>query len=137
MYRLLIVTKSPTIEKNFTGTDGWETMGFKPPRVRKTFEDALECMGKHHIDAIGIDEGFADLEQWMDKNQPHIPIFKVADDREEQLSVIREVELLLNQIHSDDSNDDYNEIGNFKAARERWMKYLLSRLAPDKIEILK
>lgn len=137
MYRLLIVTKSPTIEKMFNGISGWETMGFKTPRLRKTFEDALDCMRKHHIDAIGIDEGFEDLNRWMDENQPHIPIFMLLDDQERQLAVIREAELLLNQIHTDDSDDDYNEIGNFDAARERWMKYLLSRLAPTKDEILK
>jgi len=116
---------------------GWETIGFKPPRIRKTFADAVECMGKHHIDAIGIDEGFSDLDQWMDSNQPQIPIFEIVDDAEKQLAGLREVELLLNQIHTDDSNDDYNEAGNFAMARERWMKYLLSRLAPTKIEILK
>ena len=137
MYRLLIVTKSPTIEKIFTEIDGWQTMGFKTPRIRKTFEEAVECMQKHHIDAIGIDEGFAELDQWMDINQPQIPIFRIVDDADQQLAGIREVELLLNQIHTDDSNDDYNEVVNFALARERWMKYLLSRLAPDKHEILK
>jgi len=112
-------------------------MGFKPPRIRKTFEDALECMREHHIDAIGIDKGFEELEQWMDESQPRIPIFMIIDDQEHQLAVIREVELLLNQIHIDNSDDDYNEENNFDAARERWMKYLLSRLAPTKHEILK
>lgn len=137
MYRLLIVTKSPTIEQVFTGIDGWETMGFKTPRIRKTFDEAVECMQKHHIDAVGIDEGFADLDRWMDGNQPHTPIFRIFSDAEEQLAGIREVELLLNQIHTDNSNDDYNEVVNFALARERWMKYLLSRLAPNKPEILK
>ncbi|MBN1777453.1 MAG: hypothetical protein JW811_04955 [Clostridiales bacterium] len=137
MYRLLIVTKSPTIEKMFSDADGWETMGFKPPRVRKTFEEAVECLRKHHIDAIGIDEGFETLEQWMDEKQPQIPVFMIIDDKEQQLTIIREVELLLNQIHTDNSDVEYNEETNFSAARERWMKYLLSRLAPTKKEILK
>lgn len=137
MYRLLIVTKSPKIEKVFADITGWETMGFKPPRIRATFEDAVECMHKHHIDAIGIDEGYAQLDAWLDENQPQIPIFKVVEDSTQQLAGIREVELLLNQIHSDDSNDDYNEANNFAMARARWMKYLLSRLAPTKHEILK
>jgi hypothetical protein len=76
VYRLLIVTKSPTIEKTFLESAGWETMGFKPPRIRKSVEDAIECMGKHHIDAVGIDDGFGELDLWMDANQPNIPIFK-------------------------------------------------------------
>ena len=137
MYRLLIVTKSPKIEMLFNEVDGWETMGFKKPRIRKTFSDAVECMQNHHIDAIGIDDGFSDLDQWMDANQPQIPIFKIVDNLDTQLAVIREVELLLNQIHTDNSDDDYNEESNFSLARERWMKYLLSRLAPSKVEILK
>jgi hypothetical protein len=61
----------------------------------------------------------------------------IIEDQECQLAVMREVELLLNQIHTDNSDDDYNEVANFKAARERWMKYLLSRLAQTKREILK
>ena len=137
MYRLLIVTKSPTIEKMFNEIDGWETMGFKPPRIKHTYEEALESMRKHHTDAIGIDVGFDGLEKWMNEQRPQIPIFMVIDDEGHQLAVIREVELLLNQIHTDDSNDDYNEESNFSAARERWMKYLLSRLAQSKDEILK
>lgn len=137
MYRLLIVTKSPTIERMFGEMDGWETMGFKPPRVRKSFEDAIECMQKHHIDAIGIDSGFPEFMPWLDENYPQTPVFTVHNDMEQQLAVVREVELLLNQIHTDDSNDDYNEATNFALARERWMKYLLSRLAPNRTEILK
>ena len=73
----------------------------------------------------------------MDENQPHIPIFTVRNDGEQQLAIVREVELLLNQIHTDDSNDDYNEATNFALASERWMKYLLSRLAPTESGDLK
>ena len=137
MYRLLIVTKSPTIEKIFGDIKGWETMGFKPPRIRKTFAEALDAMQKHHIDAIGIDAGFEDLELWMDEHKPYIPLFMLSDDPELQMNIIREVEVLLNQIHTDDSDDDYNEESNFAAARERWMKYLLSRLSPTKEDVLK
>jgi hypothetical protein len=137
VYRLLIVTKSPTIEQIFIGIEGWETMGFKPPRIRKTFAEALDAMEKHHVDAIGIDEGFEDLERWMDEHKPYIPMFMLTDDPESQLNVIRDVEILLNQIHTDDSDDAYNEEGNFTAARQRWMKYLLFRLAPSREEVLK
>lgn len=137
MYRLLIVTKSPKIEAVFNGIDTWETMGFKQPRVRKTLSDAIVCIQNHHIDAIGIDEGFPELDQWMDENQAQTPIFRLDEDTDKQLAVIREVELLLNQIHTDNSDDAYDEAGNFAMARERWMKYLLSRLAPTKIDILK
>ncbi|HNW87843.1 MAG TPA: hypothetical protein PKJ47_13005 [Candidatus Limiplasma sp.] len=139
MYRLLIVTREQRVEEIFDSMQGWETMGFKPPRLRKTVEEAVECMHKHHIDAIAIDAEpeYAELEQWLNSNAPDMPIFEIAEDAEQQLEVVREIEQLLNQLHTDDSNDDYEESYYFKMARERWMKRLISGFAPSKEYILK
>lgn len=138
MYRLLIVTRDQRVEEMFSSVQEWETMGFKPPRLRKTVADAVECMHKHHIDAIAIDDepDFAELEQWLDQNAPDMPIFEIAADGEKQLEVIREVELLLNQLHTDDSNDDYDESYYFKVCRDRWMKRLIGGYAPSRDYIL-
>ena len=139
MYRLLIVTRDQRVEDMFNSMQGWEAMGFKTPRLRKTVADAIECMHKHHIDAIAIDDepDYAELEQWLDHNAPDMPIFEIAPDADSQLAVLREVDQLLNQLHTDDSNDDYNESYYFKLARERWMKRLLCGLAPDTEYVLK
>lgn len=139
MYRLLIVTREQRVEEMFDSMQGWETMGFKPPRLRKTVDEAIECMHKHHIDAIAIGDEpeYQELEKWLDENAPDLPIFEIADSNEKQLEIIREVELLLNQMHTDDSNDDYDESYYFKLARKRWRNRLLSGLAPTKDYILK
>lgn len=139
MYRLLIVTRNQRVEEMFASMQGWENMGFKTPRLRKTVADAVECMHKHHIDAIAIDDepDYAELEQWLNSNAPDMPIFEIALDADQQMERIREIELLLNQLHTDDSNDDYNEGYYFKMARERWMKRLISGLAPTTEYILK
>ena len=138
MYRLLIVTRSQRVEEMFSAMQGWEIMGFKPPRLRKTVAEAIECMRKHHIDAIAIDSDadYMELDTWLNQNAPEMPIFEIAEDQEKQLEIIREVELLLNQLHTDDSNDDYDERFYFKLARERWMKRLISGLAPSKAYVL-
>ena len=138
MYRLLIVTRNQRVEEMFDSMQGWESMGFKQPRLRKTVVEAVECMHKHHIDAIAFDEepDFAELEQWLNHNAPDMPIFEIAASAENQMENIREIELLLNQLHTDDSNDDYDESYYFKLARERWMKRLISGLAPSKSYIL-
>jgi hypothetical protein len=138
VYRLLIVTRDQRVEEMFNSLQGWENMGFKQPRLRKTVADAIECMHKHHIDAIALDNepDYAQLEQWLDDNAPDMPIFTIAQDADKQLETVREVELLLNQVHTDDSNDDYNEGFYFKMARERWQKCLLSGLAPSAEYIL-
>ena len=76
MYRLLIVTRNQRVEGLFNSMQGWEIMGFKPPRLRKTVVEAIECMHKHHIDAIAIDAepDYAELEQWLDENAPDIEL---------------------------------------------------------------
>ncbi len=133
VYRLLIVTRDPRVEAMFDSMQGWETIGFKQPRLRKTFTEAVECMRKHHIDAIAVDNDpeFAQLNQWRDASAPNLPIFEIAPDADAQMEIVREIELLLNQLHTDDSNDDYDESYYFKQARERWMKRLISGLAPS------
>lgn len=139
MYRLLIVTREKRVEDMFNSMQGWETMGFKQPRLRKTVGEAVECMHKHHIDAIAIDDDpdYAELEPWLNENAPDMPIFEIDGSAEKQLETVREIELLLNQLHTDDSNDDYDESYYFKMARERWMKRLISGLAPSKEYVLK
>lgn len=122
----------------FDSMQGWEIMGFKPPRLRRTVAEAVECMQKHHIDAIAIDDepDFAELAHWLDSHAPDMPIFEISTDAENQMEIIREIELLLNQLHTDDSNDDYDEHYYFKLARERWMKRLITGLAPNQDYIL-
>jgi hypothetical protein len=113
-------------------------MGFKEPRLRATVAEAIDCMHKHHIDAIAIDTepDYAELEQWLDVNATDMPIFSIAQNADKQLEIVREVELLLNQIHADHSNDDYDEGYYFKMAREHWQKRLISGLAPSAEYIL-
>ena len=138
MYRLLIVTRNAQIEELFAPMDGWETMGFKQPRLRNTVEDARACMLKHHIDAIAIDgdPDYHQLETELDQKAPNMPIFGLSTDPQRQMAIIREIELLLNQLHTDDSNDDYDESYYFQQARERWMKRLISGMEPSKEHIL-
>jgi hypothetical protein len=138
VYRLLIVTRDQRVEEMFGSMQGWEAMGFKQPRLRKTVAEAVECMHKHHIDAIAvdIDPELTAMEPWLDENVPYIPIFEIADSGEKQMEIIREVELLLNRLHTDDSNDDYDEYYYFQQARKRWKQTLLCGFAPSEAYIL-
>ena len=56
MYRLLIVTTDQATKDMLAAMEGWEALGVKPPRVRETVEDAVECMKKHPIDAIAVED---------------------------------------------------------------------------------
>ena len=77
MYRLLVVTTDPRVEEIFASLDGWDAMGLKQPRLRKSLDEAVECMHKHHIDAIAFEDApeNAALARYLDENAPHMPIF--------------------------------------------------------------
>lgn len=138
MYRLLIVTKDPRAQEMFASMEGFEAMGYKPPRLRQTVEEAIECMQKHHIDAIAVDkdETFTPLLPLLDAQHPAMPIFQIAATAEEQFSILKEVYQVLCQMHSDLSNDTYDEVYYFKQARERWMRKLISGMTPTRAALL-
>ncbi len=127
MYRLLVVTKSEIVERRFAELIAWESTGYKQPRIRHSVADAIECMHKHHIDAITIDSDveFQPLIAYLDENYPDIPIFALAEDDEKQRAVIKELDSLLGRLHSDHSDDNYDEAYYFDLAREWWMRGLL------------
>ena len=138
MYRLLIVTRDPRVENMFESMTNWEGMGYRKPRVRTSVEDALECMQKHHVDAIAVEEdaALAPLNVYLDEEKPDLPIFQIKNNEKEQLTVLSEVYQLLTQTHADHSDDDYGEEYYFKLARERWIKLLMSGMAPTREHVL-
>ena len=79
MYRLLIVTTDQATKDMLASMEGWEALGVKPPRVRETVEDAVECMKKHPIDAIAIEDApaFAPLSAYLDRQAPAMPLFAI------------------------------------------------------------
>ncbi|MEG2604839.1 MAG: hypothetical protein RSB91_07860, partial [Clostridia bacterium] len=85
MYRLLIVTENPSVKDMFAAMEGWEALGFKPPRVRASMEEAVECMQKHHIDAIALEPSFHELNAYLDEQYPDLPIFSIEADAEKQM----------------------------------------------------
>lgn len=128
MYRLLIVTEDRSVWDMFAGMDGWEAMGLKTPRLRSTVDEAIECMHKHHIDAIALDgtDALAPLETYLDESYPNMPIFQIERTPEKQLETIREVCRMLSQLYADDSNDNYDTANSFEQVRNRWIRKALS-----------
>ena len=82
MYRLLIVTGNQSVRDLFTAMEGWESLGFKPPRLRQTTQEALECMQKHQIDAIAVDDGpaFDELNRFVEEQCPAMLRFPIRKD---------------------------------------------------------
>ena len=138
MYRLLIISNDAKVEAMFTAMHGWETMGFRVPRLRKTAEEAIACMEKHHTHAIAVDSdpSLMSIYAYLDEHYPAVPIFQIEDDASKQFATIKDVYRLLQQIHADDSNDDYDENYYFKQAQERWMKQLMAGMVPSAKQVV-
>ena len=138
MYRLLVVTKESRVQDMFTAMEGWEAMGFKPPRIRQSVEEAIESMNKHQIDAIAVDDhpAFKPLIGNLNKTSPTLPIFEIADCADAQWCVCKEVYQLLSQINADNTNDDHDQTYRFQLAREKWIKKLLCDKISTKKSIL-
>lgn len=139
MYRLLIVTENPNVNDRIAAMQGWEKLGFKPPRLRATVKEAMECLGRHHIDAIAVDHApaFDELYAYLDKQYPDLPMFQIAESEEQQLSIIQELSRLLTRLNADDSNDDYDLAFNMQMLRDRWMKKLVCGLIGSQEELIR
>ena len=137
MYRLLVVTKSEAVERQFAECAAWEAKGYKQPRIRYSVEDAIECMHKHHIDAIAIDKDadFDPLYAYLDENDPNMPIFALSSEDDKQRAILKELDQLLNRLHSDHTDDNLDEAYFFDLARERWMRDLLLGQVPTVADI--
>ena len=132
MYRLLIVTENQTVEDMFGAMTGWEIMGFKPPRIRTTCGDALECMRKHAIDAIAIDDSaaFDELRTHIQEKCPTMLRFPIMENADEQWKIIRELDRMLGSLNAYRSNDYYNLSGALAMTQEKLMKQIVCGLIP-------
>lgn len=139
MYRLLIVTENQSANEMISAMQGWENMGFKPPRVRTTVAEALECMSRHHIDAVAVEQvpAFDELFAHLDQNAPDLPMFQIAADEESQRQIIKELFRLLTRLNADDSNDDHDLAFNMQVQRDRWMKKLVGGLITTEEELIR
>ena len=137
MYRLLIVTDNPEARNMLSAMTGWELQGFKAPRIFSTAEEAAECMNRHHIDAVAVEDSpvFDDFLSYLDERYPCLPMFDIAPTEAEMQTVIREVNRLLSRLRADDTNDLYDESSRMEEQRERWIKRVIGGMVPTEREM--
>jgi len=137
VYRLLIVTENQGVNDRISAMQGWEKLGFKPPRLRATVAEAKECMQKHHIDAIAVEHAPAleELFVFLDEQHPDLPMFQLETDEQKMFQNMQELSRLLNRLNADDSNDRYDPALNMQVQRDRWLKKLISGMVGSEEEL--
>ena len=137
MYRLLMVTDDPKALERLSAMTGWEAMGYKPPHLRSSVEGAIDCLGRHHVDAIAVAPVpvLQSLMPYLDEKYPRTPLFEMADTEEGQCAVLKELRNLLTRLSADDSNDEYDQSARFDQQRERWMRKVIAGVIPTEGDI--
>ena len=130
MYRLLIVTDAQNVKDMISAMQGWEAMGFKPPRIRCSMEEAVDCIHRHHLDAIAVDENpqLQGFLTYLDEHFPTIPLFQIGEDAQQQQVILHELSGVLSRLRADDTNDEYDENSRMAEQRERWLKKVIGGL---------
>ena len=137
MYRLLIVTHDPDAIEMLSTLEGWEKLGFKPPRLCRTAEEATDKLSRHLVDAIAVADA-PEMEAflaYLDEHHPNKPLFDIANTQDEQREVLRQLGMLLNRLRADDSNDAYDDAYRLQMERERWLKRLIGGMVTTQEEM--
>ena len=154
MYKLLLVSDQEDVLNAFEQVGNWERTGFKPPHIRHDFEGTTDSLSKHHADGISIAVSSPEEEKkilaYLQEYFPNVSIFQAGHNREEVLRYLNELNILLNRIHADFSNDRFLETDMLQECRHdffrkvmtgkisgsadliRNMRLLRSRMDPDR-----
>ena len=129
MYKLLLVSDREDVLNAFAQVQNWERQGFKPPHIRHDFEGAKDSLAKHHADGIAISvspEEEQKILSYLQEYFPNVSIFQAGTNREEVLRYLNELNILLNRIHADFSNDRFREIDMLMECRHEFFRKVLT-----------
>ena len=140
MYKLLLVSDREDVLNAFAQIENWERHGFKPPHIRHDFEGMLDCLAKHHADGIAIEvipDEAKKIYPYLQENYPNVPLFTAGTTPEEVLRYLNELNILLNRIHADFSNDGFREIDMLMECRHEFFRKLLTGRVERKDDLVR
>ena len=154
MFKLLLATDDPEVQKAYGEINDWERLGFRQPRTASTADEATDSLTHHHADAVIIalvPEEEKKLIHAMACDHWRLrPILTAAKNRDEIQRDLVELEILLSRTHADYSNDPYSEETMMQISRHdffrkviagkehsdehlrRYLRLLRSRMDPDR-----
>ena len=140
MYKLLLVSDRDEVLNAFQQVQNWERQGFKPPHIRHDFEGTLDSLSKHHADGIAVavvPEEEKKILAYLQENYPNVPIFQAGTTTEEVLRYLNELNILLNRIHADFSNDRFREIDMLQECRHDFFRKLMTGRVDRKDDLVR
>lgn len=128
MYKLLLATNQPEVLAAFSAMTNWDMLGFRPPRIVSSAEEAIEKLQTHHVDGIAFALGSQEdavLYQYLCDEYPILPIFEAGRTGADVHRAVKELRSLLNRLRADYSDDDFTERDMLQICRHEYFRALL------------
>lgn len=128
MYKLLLVTDRKDIRALFRDQIDWASLNCRAPLIAAEAHEAIELLNSRAIDAVGycLPKEDAELARFLRYGRPSLPIFEVCDNLEKQLVVLSELRSLLSRLHTDFSDEYYDEDAMLTLQRDEMIHDLLA-----------
>lgn len=128
MYKLLLATDQPDVLALFGQMTDWDKLGFLPPVVKTTAQEAIDYMESNTVDTVGYSfskRQAIKINRYMRDYRPSLPIFQVRHHIETQQQVLRDARGVLDQLHADFADGAYDEQAMLDIMRMEFSKHML------------
>ena len=129
MYKLLLVTAQAEIQALFQERLDWNQLGFRPPMIASSAQEAIEWLNSRPVDAVGYHLSKADaipLARFLRYGRPSLPLFQVTAEEKLQATILKETRSLLDRLHGDFSDDYYDADAMLTMQRDELIRFLLT-----------
>ena len=140
MYKLLLITDQDEVLEAFNEVENWEMTGFKYPHIRHDLEGTKDSLAKHHADGIAIAVAPEEEEKilaYLQENFPTISIFQAGRNRQEVLRYLNELNVLLNRLHADFSNDRFTQADMLQECRHEFFRKVMTGRVSSREELIR
>ncbi len=129
MYKLLLVTDREDIQALFRDQIDWPKLNYRTPFLAVSPQEAIDLLNSKPIDAVGYrleKQDAMPLTKFLRYGRPSLPIFKVSDQQEEQLVILRHMCVVLDRLHADYADEYYDEEAMLTIQRDDLIHSLLA-----------
>ena len=140
MYKLLLITDQDEVLDAFNQVENWERTGFKYPHIRHDLEGAKDSLAKHHADGIAIAVSPEEEEKilaYLQEFFPTISIFQAGRNKQEVLRYLNELNILLNRLHADFSNDRFTATDMLQECRHEFFRKVMNGKVANRDELIR
>lgn len=140
MYKLLLITDQDEVLDAFNSVENWERTGFKYPHIRHDLEGTIDSLAKHHADGIAIAVSPEEEEKilaYLQENWPAVSIFQAGRNKQEVLRYLNELNILLNRLHADFSNDRFTQADMLQECRHEFFRKVMNGKVATREELIR